>query len=159
MEKLQNFALKNVYEPCNSFHYTIGTVAVEMVDIGIQSETEDLSDIDSSAQQLGRKPSVLQVVPEEEHEEDNELVNLRLVTCDAPVMKLSFKVYNRVCTRSWKPGKSWNFTVMFHFPGLESHWIWIWVITWKMLENDWKYFSENNKARNTSNEWSFLRYF
>ena len=75
--KKSEFCIQNVYKPCNSFHYTIGTtVAVEMVDIGIQSETEDLSDIDSGAQQLGRKPSVLQVVPEEEHEEDNELVNL-----------------------------------------------------------------------------------
>ncbi len=46
-----------------------------MVDIGIQSETEDLSDIESNAQQSGsRKPSFLQVVPEEEHE-DGELVN------------------------------------------------------------------------------------
>jgi len=40
-----------------------------MVDVGIQSETEDLNDIETSAD---RKPS-LQVVPEEEHE-DGELV-------------------------------------------------------------------------------------
>lgn len=46
-----------------------------MVDVGIQSETEDLSDIESS--QTARKPSLLQVVPEEEHE-DSELVNLAL---------------------------------------------------------------------------------
>ena len=50
-----------------------GTTAVEMVDIATQSETEDLSDIESNVQQNSRKPSSLQVVPEEEHEDD-ELV-------------------------------------------------------------------------------------
>lgn len=47
-----------------------------MVDIGIQSETEDLSDNEAAAQQTGRRPTMLQVVPEveEEHEQDNELV-------------------------------------------------------------------------------------
>ena len=42
-----------------------------MVDVGTQSETEDLSDIETRVQD--RKPSLLQVVPEEEHEDD-ELV-------------------------------------------------------------------------------------
>ena len=46
-----------------------------MVDVGIQSETEDLSDIEAGVQGTAadRKPSLLQVVPEEEHE-DCELV-------------------------------------------------------------------------------------
>lgn len=45
-----------------------------MVDVGIQSETEDLSDTELSAPiTADRKPSVLEAVPEEEHE-DNELV-------------------------------------------------------------------------------------
>ena len=44
-----------------------------MVDIAIQSDTEELSDIESGALQSARKPSFLQVVPEEEHEDD-ELV-------------------------------------------------------------------------------------
>ena len=45
-----------------------------MVDVGIQSETEDLSDIDLSVgTTTDRKPSMLEAVPEEEHE-DNELV-------------------------------------------------------------------------------------
>jgi len=52
----------------------VGTTAVEMVDMATQSETEDLSDIESNAQQNSRKPSFLQVVPEEE-DEDDELVN------------------------------------------------------------------------------------
>lgn len=52
----------------------VATTAVEMVDIATQSETEDLSDIESNGQQSSRKPSFLQVVPEEEHEDD-ELVN------------------------------------------------------------------------------------
>ena len=51
----------------------VSTTAVEMVDIATQSETEDLSDIESNAQHSSRKPSFLQVVPEEEHEDD-ELV-------------------------------------------------------------------------------------
>lgn len=53
----------------------VGIVKVEMVDIGIQSETEDLSDNEAAAQQTGRRPTMLQVVPEveEEHEQDNEL--------------------------------------------------------------------------------------
>ncbi|XP_022797869.1 bromodomain testis-specific protein-like, partial [Stylophora pistillata] len=53
----------------------VGSVKVDMVDIGIQSETEDLSDSESATQQTGRKPTVLQVVPEveEEHEDDDEL--------------------------------------------------------------------------------------
>jgi len=44
-----------------------------MVDMATQSEIEDLSDIESNAQQNSWKPSSLQVVPEEEHEDD-ELV-------------------------------------------------------------------------------------
>lgn len=52
----------------------VGTTAVELVDMATQSETEDLSDIESNAQQSSRKPSFLQVVPEEE-DEDDELVN------------------------------------------------------------------------------------
>ena len=46
-----------------------------MVDIGIQSETDDLSDAETSLQgnAADRKPSLLQVVPEEEYE-DGELV-------------------------------------------------------------------------------------
>lgn len=52
----------------------VATTAVEMVDIATQSETKDLSDIESNVQQSSRKPSFLQVVPEEEHEDD-ELVN------------------------------------------------------------------------------------
>ena len=52
----------------------VGTTAVEMVDIATQSETEDLSDIESNEQQNSRKPSFLQVVPEEDHEDD-EMVN------------------------------------------------------------------------------------
>lgn len=55
----------------------VGTTAVEMVDMATQSETEDLSDNESNAQQNFRKPSSLQVVPEEEHEED-EVVNLTI---------------------------------------------------------------------------------
>lgn len=56
--------------------FPVGIVKVEMVDIGIQSETEDLSDNETAAQQTGRRPTMLQVVPEveEEHEQDNELV-------------------------------------------------------------------------------------
>lgn len=46
-----------------------------MVDIGIQSESDDLSDAETSAQgnAADRKPPLLQVVPEEEYE-DGELV-------------------------------------------------------------------------------------
>ena len=45
-----------------------------MVDVGIQSEAEDLSDTELSAPVTAdRKPSVLEAVPEEEHE-DIELV-------------------------------------------------------------------------------------
>ena len=55
----------------------VGTTAVEMVDMATQSETEDLSDNESNAQLNFRKPSSLQVVPEEEHEED-EVVNLTI---------------------------------------------------------------------------------
>ena len=46
-----------------------------MVDIGTQSETDDLSDTETSVQGniADRKPSSLQVVPEEEYE-DGELV-------------------------------------------------------------------------------------
>ena len=51
-----------------------------MVDMATQSENEDLSDIESNAQQNFRKPSFLQVVPEEEHEDD-ELVNLATPLC------------------------------------------------------------------------------
>lgn len=56
--------------------FPVGIVKVEMVDIGIQSETEDLSDHETAAQQTGRRPTMLQVVPEveEEHEQENELV-------------------------------------------------------------------------------------
>ena len=56
--------------------FPVGIVKVEMVDIGIQSETEDLSDNETAAQQTGRRPTMLQVVPEveEEHEQDKELV-------------------------------------------------------------------------------------
>ena len=56
--------------------FPVGIVKVEMVDIGIQSETEDFSDNEAAAQQTGRRPTMLQVVPEveEEHEQDNELV-------------------------------------------------------------------------------------
>lgn len=56
--------------------FPVGIVKVEMVDIGIQSETEDLSDNEAAAQQTGKRPTMLQVVPEveEEHEQDNELV-------------------------------------------------------------------------------------
>lgn len=57
-----------------------------MVDIGIQSETEDLSDIESSAQQSGRKPSFLEVVPEEEHE-DGELVNSYAFICNSMLLR------------------------------------------------------------------------
>ena len=56
----------------------VGTTVVEMVDSATQSETEDLSDIESNAQQSSRKPSSLQVVPEEDHEDD-ELVNLAIL--------------------------------------------------------------------------------
>lgn len=48
-----------------------------MVDMATQSENEDLSDIESNTHQNSRKPSFLQVVPEEEHEDD-ELVNLAI---------------------------------------------------------------------------------
>lgn len=52
----------------------IATTSVEMVDVGIQSEAEDLSDTELSAPVTAdRKPSVLEAVPEEEHE-DIELV-------------------------------------------------------------------------------------
>ena len=46
-----------------------------MVDIGIQSESDDLSDAETSVQgnAADRRPSLLQVVPEEEYE-DGELV-------------------------------------------------------------------------------------
>ena len=57
--------------------------SVEMVDVGIQSETEDLSDLETNVQGYAadRKPSFLHVVPEEEHE-DSELVNTSLeMTC------------------------------------------------------------------------------
>lgn len=51
--------------------------SVEMVDVGIQSETEDLSDLETNVQGYAadRKPSFLHVVPEEEHE-DSELETL-----------------------------------------------------------------------------------
>ena len=51
-----------------------------MVDVGIQSETEDFSDVEMSALQgneAERKTSILEVVPEEEHE-DYELVSLEM---------------------------------------------------------------------------------
>ena len=54
-------------------HFIV-TTSVEMVDVGIQSEAEDLSDTELSAPvTVDRKPSVLEAVPEEEHE-DIELV-------------------------------------------------------------------------------------
>lgn len=54
-------------------HFIV-TTSVEMVDVGIQSEAEDLSDTELSAPVTAdRKPSVLEAVPEEEHE-DIELV-------------------------------------------------------------------------------------
>ena len=66
----------------NSFYLV--TTAVEMVDVGIQSETEELSDIETSVYGAAdRKPS-LQVVPEEEHE-DGELVTCE-VHCSISVI-------------------------------------------------------------------------
>ena len=56
-----------------------------MVDMATQSENEDLSDIESSVQQTSRKPSFLQVVPEEEHEDD-ELVNLAVPLYSSPFL-------------------------------------------------------------------------
>lgn len=69
--------MSKTHASCLSLFSTmpVGTTAVEMVDMATQSETEDLSDNESNAQQNFRKPSSLQVVPEEEHEED-EVVNL-----------------------------------------------------------------------------------
>ena len=61
---------------------------------------------------------------------------------------------------SWK---TWNVSMGHGKPG-----IWVWVMeslefeygSWKVTENDYKwFFSKNNKARNTSNEWSFSHYF
>ena len=59
-------------------------------------------------------------------------------------------MYIRVCTGHVKPGKSWNFTVAFSRPGKS------WNLNVGhgnhgkiMTEN---YCSENNKARNTSNQ-------
>ena len=48
-----------------------------MVDVGIQSETEDLSDTELSAPiTADRKPSLLEAVPEEEHENDELVITL-----------------------------------------------------------------------------------
>lgn len=49
------------------------TTSVEMVDVGIQSESEEFNDTEMNAfgwNTADRKPSFLQVVPEEEHEDD-----------------------------------------------------------------------------------------
>lgn len=57
--------------PLSQFFLSLVITAVGMVDVSTQSETEDLSDVETRIQD--RKPSLLQVVPEEEHEDD-ELV-------------------------------------------------------------------------------------
>jgi len=55
-----------------------------MVDVGIQSETEDLSDIETSAYGAADSKPSLQVVPEEE-QEDGELVTCE-VHCSISVI-------------------------------------------------------------------------
>ena len=47
--------------------------------------------------------------------------------------------------------------LQFHFPGLESHGMWVWVMeSHGKWQND---FSEDSKSRKTLNKWSFLHYF
>ena len=50
-----------------------------------------------------------------------------------------------------RPGKSWNFTISFSRPGKSWNLSMAHGRSWKMTKTE-NYYSENNKARNTSNE-------